>query len=48
LVALLFEHDGHARSSAFADCEVKDTTWGTQEFSRYDPDRNSLVFYRDS
>ena len=35
------------RSSAFAERDVKDTTWGTREFSRYDPDGNSLVFYRD-
>jgi catechol 2,3-dioxygenase-like lactoylglutathione lyase family enzyme len=36
-----------ARSSVFADRDVADTAWGTREFSRYDPDGNSLFFYRD-
>jgi catechol 2,3-dioxygenase-like lactoylglutathione lyase family enzyme len=26
--------------------EVRDTPWGTREFALYDPDRNSLTFYR--
>jgi catechol 2,3-dioxygenase-like lactoylglutathione lyase family enzyme len=26
---------------------VRDTPWGTREFSLYDPDCNSLTFYRD-
>jgi catechol 2,3-dioxygenase-like lactoylglutathione lyase family enzyme len=25
---------------------VQDTSWGTREFALYDPDRNSLTFYR--
>ena len=36
-----------ARSSTFADQNVKDTEWGSGEFGRYDPDGNALVFYRD-
>jgi catechol 2,3-dioxygenase-like lactoylglutathione lyase family enzyme len=36
-----------ARSSTFADQNVKDTEWGTREFGRYDPDGNALFFYRD-
>jgi catechol 2,3-dioxygenase-like lactoylglutathione lyase family enzyme len=27
--------------------EVSDTPWVTREFALYDPDRNSLTFYRD-
>jgi catechol 2,3-dioxygenase-like lactoylglutathione lyase family enzyme len=26
---------------------LRDTPWGTREFALYDPDRNSLTFYRD-
>ena len=26
--------------------EVSDTSWGTREFALYDPDRNSLTFFR--
>ena len=26
---------------------IRDTPWGTREFSLYDMDRNSLTFYRD-
>jgi len=44
--ALLAEFRG--RSSTFDDREVADTTWGTREFSRYDPDGNGLFFYRDT
>ncbi len=25
---------------------IRDTSWGTREFSLYDPDRNALAFYR--
>jgi catechol 2,3-dioxygenase-like lactoylglutathione lyase family enzyme len=36
-----------ARSSIFAEVDLKDTTWGTREFGRRDPDGNALFFYRD-
>jgi catechol 2,3-dioxygenase-like lactoylglutathione lyase family enzyme len=29
------------------ETRLRDTPWGTREFALYDPDRNSLTFYRD-
>ena len=31
-----------------ANTALRDTEWGTREFAFYDPDKNGLIFYRDS